>query len=269
MFPGGRAFASGEPGLRGGERAGGAAFVRSGAYPVVVASRLISILLAALVITLAAAPSASSAAASAAPGDVAATSAYLRAASAALRAAVARLPATNAAVVGLTHRIVGECPLAAAGSPQNEDSEQISNELVGALTVTGYRTEAGPIAAFAHAVKGLHWSNRRLTRAVRTSAAKLRGLSTLAVPEVCGDVRAWAAAGFRTLPAGTVQFDKRYSAVDVEAEEVPLRLLAPYERGSDGALVRRIERFEATLGEFEANAVEYYVSVMDTLELHQ
>jgi hypothetical protein len=229
----------------------------------------VSILLAALVFALAATPSAAQAAAPASSGDVAATSAYIRAGYAALHAATAKLPAAKAAIVGLTNRIVGECPKAAAGSPQNEESEQLSNELVGALTVAAYRTEAGPIAAFAHAVKGLHWSSRKLTRAIHTSAVKLRGLSTLAVPDVCGAVRSWAAVGFRTLPAATIDFNKRYSAVNVEAEEVPFRLLVPYERGSDASLVRRIERYEGALGEFEANAVKYYVQVMDTLELQQ
>jgi hypothetical protein len=234
-----------------------------------VAPRSLSIILAALLFALAAAPSASPAAPRASPGDVAVTGAYIRADYAVLHATTAKLSAAKAAIVGLADRIVGECPKAAVGSPQNRDSEQLSDELVGALAVATYHTAAGPIAAFAHAVKGLHWSNPKLTRAVRSSATKLRALSTLPVPDLCGDVRAWAASSYQTLSAGTVGFDKSYFAVELEAGEVPLRLLVPSERGSDTSLVRRIERFEGRLGDFEANVVKYYVQVLDGLELQQ
>jgi hypothetical protein len=200
-------------------------------------------------------------------GDVAATGAYIRAGYTTLRIATADLATTRTALVGLTRQITGQCPRAAAGSPQNHDSEQLSNEVVGALTVTAYRTDAGAIATFARAVRGLRWSNRTLTRAVATSATRLRGNSTLAAPDVCGDVEAWVASGFQTLPASAVQFNRRYSAVDIEAEEVPLRLFAPYERGDDASLLRHIERFEASIAEFEASAVKYYAQIMNTLEL--
>jgi hypothetical protein len=139
------------------------------------------------------------------------------------------------------------------------------------MTVAGYSTAAGPIATFDHAVRGLRWSDARLTRTVRTFAAKLQQLSTLALPNVCGDVQAWAAGGFATVPASTTQFVPHYLAVTPEAEEVPLmiHLLMPYARPGDFAILRRVERLEARLGEAEAAAVETYSHVIMSLELQQ
>jgi hypothetical protein len=207
-------------------------------------------------------------AACASSGDVAATRAYIRAGYTALRAAKANLPASATALSGVEHQILNGCPQVAVESPQNYDSEQLSNELVGTLTAAAYHPDASVVATFARQVKNLHWSNRTLTRAVQTSAARLKGLSTLALPDVCSDIRAWIAGGFQTLPASTVQFDQSYAAVDIEAEEVPLRLLAPYEDHASASLLRRVEAFEASIAEFEAHAVSYYVRIMNGLKLN-
>jgi hypothetical protein len=207
-------------------------------------------------------------AASANRGDAAATRIYIQANYTLVRAARANLAAGQAAIKGLASRLAGQCPLAAAGSPENYDSEQLSNEVVGALTVEAYHPDAAAMAAFARAVKGLHWSNPRLTRIVKTYATQLKGLSTLALPEVCGDVRAWAATGYQTLPASSVQFDKAYYAVDIEAEEVPMRLLAPYESASIASLMHRTKRLEAPLAEAEAEAVGDYTHILNALKLN-
>ncbi len=226
-----------------------------------MATRLAPILLA--VIALAAAPSV----ALAKPGDAAATRAYIRANYVLVRSARSNLAAGNAAIRSLVRQLTGQCPLVAAESPQNHDSEQLSNEVVGALTVVAYRPDAAAMGAFARAVGGLHWSNRALTRIVKTYATQLEGLATLATPDVCGDVEAWAAGGYQTLPASTVQFDQRYYRCDIEAEEVPLRLLAPYESAGEASLVRRTKQLEAPLAEAEANAVADYTKILDTLKL--
>ena len=76
------------------------------------------------------------------------------------------------------------------------------------MTIVAYHPDAAAIGAFVHAVRGLRWSNHVLTRTVRTYATQLRGLAGLALPDVCGDVRAWAVGGFQVLPASTVQFDQ-------------------------------------------------------------
>jgi hypothetical protein len=210
-------------------------------------------------------------AASASSADVVTTQALARATNTLVRASEPDIGKALANVRSFASQTLAQCPHVAAGSPQDHDSEQLDNEVVGAMTTVGYHTAAGPIATFAHAVKGLHWSNGRLTRAVRTFASKLVGLSTLAVPSLCGDIGAWATSGYQTLPASTVQFNQRYSAVDPEAEESPLiiRLATPYGTPSDVPVLRRVERFEAQLAEAEANAVGIYTNFMNSIELKQ
>lgn len=225
--------------------------------------RRVWILLAALALALAAAPPA----ALARSENANATRAYIHANYVLVRAARSNLAAGEAALRSLARQITGECPLAAAASPENHDSEQLSNEVAGGLTVLAYRPDAAAITAFTRAVEGLHWSNRGLTRTVKTYAAQLKGLATLATPDVCGDVKAWTAGGFQTLPASTSQFDQRYYAVDIEAEEVPLRLLAPYESASEASLLHRTKQLEAPLAEAEANAVADYTQILDALDL--
>ncbi len=227
--------------------------------------RSASVLLAG--IALAVAPPA----ASAKSGDVATTQALARATDTLVRAARPDIGRALAAVKSFANQTAAQCPQVAKGSPQDHDSEQLDNEVVGAMTAVGYRTAAAPIATFAHAVGGLHWSNRRLTHAVRTFATKLKGLSTLAVPNLCADIGGWVSSGYATLPASTTQFDQRYSAVDPEAEESPriIRLATPYATPSDVPVLHRVERFEAQLAEAEATGVAYYTHLMNSLELNQ
>ncbi len=216
------------------------------------------------------APAAQTAAARSA-ADVAATQALARATNTLVTAAHPDLSRGLAAVKSYVSSTTAQCPAVAARSPQNHDSEQLDNEVAGALTVTGYHTAAAPIAAFARAVKGLRWSNSKLTRAVHTFATKLVGLSTLAVPDLCTDIGAWVSSGYATLPASTVQFDQRYAATDVEAEESPLiiRLARPYGTPADLPVLRRVERFEAQLAEVEATAVADYTQLMNAIDLQQ
>jgi hypothetical protein len=204
-------------------------------------------------------------------GDVATTQALARAAKTLLRAARPDIAKGLGAVKSYAKEVAAQCPNAAAGSPQDYGSEQLDNEVVGAMTVVGYRVAAGPIATFYHAVKGLHWSNPKLTHAVKRYATKLEKLVSLTVPSLCGDVKEWVASGYKTLSAQTVQFDKSYAAVDPEAEEGPLiiKLAEPYATPSDIPLYRNIERLESELAEAEANAVFDYKDIMNTLELNQ
>lgn len=219
-------------------------------------------------LTLAAAPQAASAKSAA---DMAATRALSRATKTLLNAARPDLPKGLAAVKRYAHQITAECPKAAFESPQNHGSEQLDDEVIGAMTVVGYRTGAGPIKAFYSTVKGLHWSSSKLTRAVKTFATKLDKLVSLTVPSLCGDVKEWVASGYKTLSASTTQFLQQYNAVDPEAEEGPLimRLARPYATVGDISLFHSIEDFESELAETEAHAVFAYKELMNSIELNQ
>jgi hypothetical protein len=216
------------------------------------------------VLALAVAPSVALAKA----GNAAATQAYIKANYAFVRASRSELATGQAAIKSLVSEITGQCPGAAAGSPQDQDSEQLTHEVIAALYIQIYRPEAPAIRVFSKAVKGLHWSNAKLTHAVRTYATKLDVLSALGTPGICSDVKAWATTGFQTLPESTASFDRTYNASELEAEEVPLKLLAPYESHSAASLLHRTEQLEAPLAEAEAKAVSDYSEILDGLGLH-
>jgi hypothetical protein len=203
--------------------------------------------------------------------DVATTQRLARAANALMAAASPEIPRGLAAAEHFAARVAAECPAAAAGSPQNQESEQLDNEVIGAMTVVGYHVAAAPVATFARAVRGLHWSSGRLTRAVQTFAKRLFGLTRLTPPSVCSDIKSWAASGYKTVPASTLAFEKRYFATDPTAEEVPLiiQLSTPFATVSDIPVLKRAERLEVKLGEAEAAAVEAYSRLIIATQLSQ
>jgi hypothetical protein len=219
-----------------------------------------------LLATLAAAAAPTPALAGGGGGDIAATRSYLQADYALARTMNSYIEFGQKAIRNLTSTVTRQCPNAVAGSPEDHDSELLSEEVVGALTVAGYHEAAPVIVTFARAVHGLRWSNPALTRKVQTSATRLRGVSSLPAPDLCADVRAWAASGFQTLSAGTTGFDRSYLAVNFEAEEVPWRLLAPFDH-SEALTVQRIKQAEARLANVEAEDVKYYSRILDALGL--
>jgi hypothetical protein len=235
-------------------------------------TRLAAILLAlaALALTPAAASARSHkvAAKRSSPNSLA-TRAYVKANYALVGIARVNLPAAKAAIASLGTTVSGECPLAAVDAPQDHEAEQLNNEVVGALEVAAYQPDKEWMVAFAHTIRRLHWSNHKLTHMVDAYATKLEGFATLAAPNICADVKAWASSGYATLPASTVSFDKGFYAYDIEAEEVSLRLLRPYESATEASLVRRTKQLEAPLAEFEAEAVSDYSEILDSLKLPQ
>jgi hypothetical protein len=200
--------------------------------------------------------------------DVAATHAYIQANYALARAAEAEAGGTQASVVLLNQRFGRECPDVGAGSPQNEESQKLSYEAAGALWSAGYGANAGPIRAFVRKVKPLRWSNPKLTRIARSYARSLLELATLALPDLCGDVRAWSASGFRTVPAATLHFDEHVEAIT--GHSIPPRLLAPYEQPGDRGALERTTRLEAKLEATEITlGFEDWTSLLETVGLNQ
>jgi hypothetical protein len=200
--------------------------------------------------------------------DVASTHSYIQANYALVAAGSANRGAAAAALKALEGKVGSECPKAAAASPQNPESTQLSNEVIGAMVLTAYGTDTSAGTKFISATKGLRWGNQKLTKAIQSYAGKLQVLSTLAVPNVCADVRAWVASGYRTLPASTVEFDKQFIPNWVGLGELPARLLAPSERPAQSSILRRTTHLEDQLAEFEAgDGVNTWAQIMDMLVL--
>jgi hypothetical protein len=167
-----------------------------------------------------------------------------------VRESEGRMSAIRKAVQAQKRALLHQCPDAAADSPQNEESYQLSYEAAGALWSAGYNADAGPIAKFVKATRGLHWTNAKLNSAFKRLVDGLHGLSTLSLPHVCKDIATWKASGFATVPAITKSFDVRVEAL--EAKPPPPRLLKPYtQTGEERALLAQIQRGSTKLLNFE------------------
>jgi len=208
------------------------------------------------------------AAAWATSGDEASTQKYIQADYALVQVGGAKLGAARAALRTVRSQIEGECPRAAAESPQNPDSTQLSDEIIGAMVTNAYHTAVPAGEAFVRATQGLRWSNHRLTSTIQSYVAKLKVLIGLAPPNVCADVRAWVASDYQTLPASTVRFDAQFMPNWVAIGELP-GSLAPYERSSEKAVLHRAVALEEQLTEFEAgDGVETWGNIMNALVLN-
>jgi hypothetical protein len=198
--------------------------------------------------------------------DSSATSAYLRANYALVKAGHDHLGASIAAYKGVLAKVRRDCPHAAAHSPQNPESTELSNEVIGTMVLSAGKPDRPAIQTYMRAVKGLRWSSGAVTRAVAGYASKLARLYGLAVPDLCGDVRAWGSSGFKSLPASTLAFEPVFYP-----NWVALGLLPPglgrFESSRDRDLARRSARLEYDLTNAEAEAVETWGDIMTALDL--
>jgi hypothetical protein len=235
--------------------------VGAGGYPQ---TGFVGRVIAAAVLVLGVAP----ATAIAAPQDIAATHAYIRADYALARASEAKIGTAQANVEAFNRELGRECPHVGTGSPENEASQPLSYEVAAALWLVSYGTDAGPIRTFVDTVRRLRWGDRKLTRIAQSQATGLHELATLPMPDLCGDVRAWKASGFRTIPAATTGFDRRVEGL--EAKSVPPRLLAPYEQPADRTILARTAHLEAKFEEFEVTTgFSDWDRALETLGLNQ
>lgn len=200
--------------------------------------------------------------------DVAATQSYIHANYTLVHAAAGNIHSSEAGLAGVLAQVRRECPKAAAGSPQDHDSEQLSDEVVGAIVVAGVHPNISAIDGFIAKSARLRWSSRTLTSKVRAYTGKLKALASLGPPSVCADVEAWVAGDFQTLPASTVRFDAQYTPVWVALGELPATLRS-FERPADSSLIQASSRLENQITQYEARAVETYAEILDALELKQ
>jgi hypothetical protein len=203
----------------------------------------------------------------AAPADVATTRTYIQANYALVRYAAMRLATARSLLDGVLKRARTDCPSAAAGSPQNPQSTMVSYEIIGAMVLAAYHAAQPQITAYIRVAARSHWSSRTLSGSIHAYAGKLTTLSTLAAPDLCTDIRAWAASGYTSLPASTVRFDQRFVPAWVALGEVPAQL-ASSERPDERGTLRRNSQFEEELTNFEAQAVETYAMLMNTLAVN-
>ncbi|HEY4451249.1 MAG TPA: hypothetical protein VGN13_06610 [Solirubrobacteraceae bacterium] len=198
--------------------------------------------------------------------DVASTRAYIAADLALVQTARVHLRQAEAAPLGILARVRRECPAAAAGSPQDPESTQMSNEVIGAMVLSAYHLDVPALEQFVREVARLPWSDAGLGRAVRGYAANLRVLAGLAPPSLCADVRAWVGGGYRRLPASTIAFDRRFMPAWVSIGMLPGRL-SRYETAQERGALARTVAIEVQITDAEARAVEPWGDIMNELGL--
>jgi hypothetical protein len=196
-------------------------------------------------LTLATAPSPALASAQ----DVAATHTAIVAGYALARAGVATIKIAQSKIESFNRRLGAECPGVGSGTPETEASQPMSYEVAVALWSIAYGSAAGPIKTFAKAMRPLCWTSARVNRVAHTFAANLTGLATIPLPDLCGDVRAWTASGFTSIPRHVLELDRRVEPL--ELPEIPWKLVAPYVRGRDTGRVAYIKRAERKIAEAE------------------
>ncbi|HTA15104.1 MAG TPA: hypothetical protein VK781_09645 [Solirubrobacteraceae bacterium] len=202
------------------------------------------------------------------PQDVSATHAYIRANYAFTRATEAKVKIAQTNVESLNRKLAQQCPNVGVGSPQNDESQHLSYEVVVALWSVTYGTDAGAIKKFVASVKRLHWSSPKLARIAQSYASGLHELATLQMPDICDDVLAWKATGFKTVPAVTAALDRRVEAI--ETKTIPSSLLAPYVQPADRGILARTTRLEAKLQRTETVVgFNDWDLVLETLGLNQ
>ncbi len=181
--------------------------------------------------------------------DVAATHAYAEAAYQALHAVVSTWPRVEASIRQLDARFQSECPHVGAGSPQTEEEQKLAHEVAGALWATGYHTDAAIVRRFVRAIGSLHWSNPTVNRYDRRLVGSLNAMVGLTIPNVCADVRAWAAGGYQAVPASTAAYAQHVDSIEIK--EIPRSLLVAYARPADKGLIARAERLATRFEELE------------------
>jgi len=220
----------------------------------------------AIVASMAAGLCAGPAAGAARASDASATKQYIAANYALVRIARSYLRHGEAAPLAVLARVTRECPRAAAASPQDPQSTELSNEVIGAMVIAAYHLDVPGLRRFVASVSQLRWSSSRLTAAVRAYAHKVNVLAGLAPPNLCADLRAWAASGFKALPASTLRFDAVFMPAWVALGELPGSLRA-HETPEEKSVAARSYALEVELTDGEARAVESWGKIMNELEL--
>jgi hypothetical protein len=230
--------------------------------------RYVAIALAAFAFTAFAFGSAPAGALAVPQEDISSTHSVLVAADKTLHAVVGTWPTLEASFNRLNRKFAAECPDVGAGSPQNESDQKLSYEVTGALWATGYHTDAKILEAFTNAVSPLRWTDTAIVHRGLEFLIGLHEMIALQVPDLCGDVRTWAAGGYDTVPADTQQFDQRVEAIDVEIPS--MQMFAPYVQPSDRGLFVQVKRLIKKFEELEFSTGQgYWNTLLGTLALNQ
>jgi hypothetical protein len=223
--------------------------------------------------------------AAAAPGqgapaqDRAATRAYLEAELTYAQALLAAAPVSKEREEALARQVSTECPGAIASAPfmellppaqppervptsrQRGEQRRLQRQWEDLRLELGFTLAEPPTnalrqagLAYARKVETLRWTDRGLTTRQHQDAEELERELLITPPNLCADMRVWAASGYQRISAGTQAFEREFNAVlrpSLEAlqgesgrsayrSESPLRYAGPREK----ALARELARLK-------------------------
>jgi hypothetical protein len=185
------------------------------------------------------------------PETVAAPRLYVRAYDDFARTVERALPAVSAVVGQFVRRVGRECPDAVAGAPENSQMNEVSLAILGAVEGAMTGPEKPAMIKFIRTTRRLRWNDRKLAGLVGRYNRSLRAEIALAVPDLCADLKEWAASSFHVLPAGILKVNRQSTG----RPDGALSLLARYVGANGKAVLRqarqavwKIERAELKMG---------------------
>ncbi len=163
--------------------------------------------------------------------------AMIRARQAALAPGVAAVDRYVAAVGHGCQGVLAHAPMTGA------EAQALGGEVSGAVGLALIGPTRPALLAFVRAVGSLLWSDPAVARAVGSFAGAVLGYARLGTPDVCADLRAWAASGYRTVPGTTRAFNADVTAdANQQASAIPAHALAPYVTSADARIAAQTEQ---------------------------
>lgn len=205
--------------------------------------------------------------------DIAATRAYLQAKHELWQAEARISSASQAAVHELVAHVDSQCPNVLAGAPATKVIGALEWQTLAQVSHASTAPTREAQIAFTKKVERLRWSNHKLTYYIRGSAEEARADVELVMPDICSEARAIAASGYQTVPPSMAQLERQEIAANSKVtivvhshekasgslEEMILRMLKPYERPDERALIPRRpthEQLEQAIKTFFSHATE-------------
>jgi hypothetical protein len=150
----------------------------------------------------------------------------------------------EAAANAYQRRVSAECPGILAHAPDGSGLEEAVVESVGAVAaaMNPFVSQAGD--SFALGTEQLRWSSASVTRSARALAENLKAQTATLPPDLCGDLRAWVASGYRQLPMAARQFVAQFSTPHPPFPWEVLRILSRFEGPRLSAEARRVKGLE-------------------------
>ncbi len=189
--------------------------------------------------------------------DATATRAYVTAAATYADAAYPLVGARIAAMEAYEREVAAQCPSTFLYAPRDTAFEELGEEMDDAEWYAGAVLVRSLTGAFGQAIGNLSWSNRRLTRLVRSeAAAEARGGVALVLPDVCSPIEAWRASDYSELSPSVSDFLTQIEQIESGSFGRIMHLLRRYEGPAEWRVAEHVERVEALAGKRLATASE-------------